>query len=55
MNMDTPVICLTADAVSGAREHYLADGFSDYITKPIESRALENMLRKYLPQDKVLM
>ncbi len=55
MNLDTPVICLTADAISGAREHYLADGFSDYITKPIESSALESTLRKYLPQEKILM
>ncbi len=50
---DVPVICLTADAVMGARERYLAEGFSDYLTKPINSTALEKMLMKYLPQDKV--
>ncbi len=48
-----PVICLTADAVIGAKEKYLAEGFSDYLTKPVESRALEKMLIKYLPADKV--
>ncbi len=50
---DVPVICLTADAVVGARERYLAEGFSDYITKPVDSHTLEKMLVKYLPADKV--
>ncbi len=48
-----PVICLTADAVIGAKERYLSEGFSDYLTKPIDSFALEKMLKKYLPDSKV--
>lgn len=52
-NRDTPVICMTADAVQGARERYLAEGFTDYISKPIDSKELEGMLRKYLPPEKV--
>ena len=51
---DTPVICLTADAISGARERYVREGFTDYISKPIDSRELKNMLMKYLPQEKVI-
>ena len=50
---DAPVICLTADAVIGAKERYLSEGFTDYLTKPVNSLALENMLMKYLPGDKV--
>ena len=54
-NRGTPVICLTADAVIGARERYIAMGFTDYLTKPIDSEALERMLMKYLPSEKVLV
>ena len=54
-NRTTPMICLTADAVSGARERYLAQGFTDYLTKPIDSAALEKMLVKYLPAEKVIL
>jgi signal transduction histidine kinase/CheY-like chemotaxis protein len=49
----SPVICLTADAVIGARDRYIAEGFTDYLTKPIDSRSLEKMLIKYLPASKV--
>ena len=52
-NWDTPVICLTADAVIGAREHYLASGFTDYLTKPVDGNSLEVMLLRYLPPEKV--
>lgn len=44
-----PVIALTANAVVGAREEYLKQGFTDYIAKPVDYRALIACLRKYLP------
>ena len=53
-NADTPVICLTADAIRGARDKYLGEGFSDYLTKPIDSSKLEKLLVKYLPSEKIL-
>ena len=48
-----PVIALTANAISGAREEYIAAGFTDYLAKPIDSHKLEQMLKKYLPPEKV--
>ncbi len=45
---ETPVIALTANAVSGAREMYIEKGFADYATKPVDSARLEAMLIKYL-------
>ncbi len=53
-NRNTPVICLTADAVVGAKERYISGGFTDYLTKPIDSQALERMLMTYLPKEKVI-
>ena len=50
-----PFICLTADAISGAKERYLAEGFNNYLTKPIDYRALEKMLIKHLPLEKVVL
>ncbi|MCR5476868.1 MAG: response regulator [Lachnospiraceae bacterium] len=53
-NAKTPVICLTADAISGARERYLSKGFTDYLTKPVEGYVIEAMMSKYLPADKLI-
>lgn len=55
LNHDTPVICLTADAVTGARSKYLDEGFTDYLSKPVEGSAIEAALIKYLPTEKVFM
>lgn len=46
-NNDTPVIVLTANAISGMREVYLTEGFDDYLSKPIEVKYLEESIRKY--------
>ncbi|MBR5421936.1 MAG: response regulator [Lachnospiraceae bacterium] len=48
-NRETPVICLTADAVNS--EKYIEAGFTDYLAKPIVGDSLETILKKYLPAD----
>ncbi len=45
---DTAIIALTADAIVGAKENYITEGFSDYLSKPVMYEALEEMLIKYL-------
>ena len=46
---DIPIVALTADAVVGAKELLLENGFKDYIAKPIELSKLEEILLLYLP------
>ncbi len=52
-NLQTPTVCLTANAISGAREQYLSEGFDDYLTKPVDAGRLEEMLMRYLPEEKL--
>ena len=47
---DLPVIALTANTVSGAREMFRSEGFTEFVPKPIERTVLERVLRKVLPK-----
>ena len=47
-SQNIPVIALTANAIHGAKDFYLNAGFADYLTKPIESKKLENTLLKFI-------
>ncbi len=53
LNYNTPVVALTANAVLGARQLYIDEGFSDYISKPVDTVRLEQVLLEYLPADLV--
>lgn len=43
----TPVVALTADALMGANQKYLSQGFSAYLAKPYTKEQLKNILNKY--------
>ena len=45
---DTPVIALTADAVQGAKEKYLEEGFDGYIAKPFTRDQIKEKLGKII-------
>ncbi len=47
-SFNIPVVILTANAISGMREQYLAEGFNDYLAKPIEKKELDRIIKKYL-------
>ncbi len=48
-----PVVMLTANAVMGAREEYLTEGLTDYLSKPVLEPELIDVLLHYLPSEKV--
>ena len=52
-NRETPVICMTGDAVIGAKERYISDGFTDWLPKPVTGAMLERTIVRYLPGEKV--
>ena len=51
MYEDLPVVALTANTISGAREMFRNEGFTEFIPKPIERTVLERVLRKSLPEE----
>lgn len=55
LNRATPVIVLTANAGSSNRDLYNRSGFDDYLVKPVSGDALENMLIKYIPSEKLIL
>ena len=50
INVDTPVIALTADVVVGVKEKYIKEGFIDYISKPIDAKKFETKVGSYIPK-----
>jgi CheY-like chemotaxis protein len=49
---DLPVVALTANAISGVKEMFLSNGFNDFLAKPIEITKLNEMLDKWIPDEK---
>ena len=45
---NSPVIAVTADAIAGAKEKYLADGFNDYVSKPFTKEQIQSSINEVL-------
>ena len=52
-NIFLPIVALTANAVSSAKEMFIAEGFDGFVSKPIELTELERVLRRVLPESLV--
>ena len=48
---DIPIIALTANAIEGARQMYLDEGFNAYLTKPFEPEDVEKLILDCLPKE----
>lgn len=51
---ETPVIMLTANAVNDARNDYLKLGFDEFLSKPVDSKMMEDMVRRFLPEELIV-
>jgi signal transduction histidine kinase len=49
-----PIIALTANVINGAERMFLDNQFNGFLSKPLEIRALNLCLRKWLPGEKIL-
>lgn len=50
---EIPIIALTANAIAGAREMFIKEGFNDFVAKPVESSVLQRTLKRHLPEEKL--
>ncbi len=55
LNMNTPVIVLTANAINGVEEEYRNVGFTDYLSKPVRGVDLEKACVQYPPSSKITL
>jgi PAS domain S-box-containing protein len=52
MGYDLPIVALTANAVSGIKEMFIENGFDDFLSKPVDILELNNILEKWIPEEK---
>ena len=53
LNGSIPVVALTANAMSSAKQMFLSEGFDGFVIKPVETDELERVLRQVLPKSAI--
>ena len=48
INVETPVVMLTANAIEGVKEQYFEEGFDDYLSKPVNFMILKDTILKFI-------
>ena len=51
---DIPIVALTANAIEGARQMYLDEGFNAYLSKPFDPEEVEKLIWDSLPKELIL-
>ena len=51
---EVPIIALTANAVGGAKEMFIKEGMNDFVAKPIETKKIVAIIKKWLPVEKIV-
>ena len=46
-----PIVALTANAMAGQEDMYLEQGFDGFLSKPIDTRQMDDVLRRFIPED----
>lgn len=48
---EVPIVALTANAISGAKEMFLSNSMQDFLSKPIDAKKLNNILKRWIPDE----
>ncbi len=51
LNHDIPIVALTANAMSSAKQMFISEGFDGFVSKPIEIEELERTMKRVIPAD----
>ncbi len=53
LNGSIPIVALTANAMSSAKQMFLAEGFDGFVSKPVDVEELERVLKQVLPKSAI--
>ena len=50
LGYNAPIVALTANTIKGSKELFMGNGFTNFVSKPIDARELDKTLKKYIPE-----